>query len=97
MALRLLIHAPTEAAFARAVSNARNFLKAEPEAEVEIVVNAKAVAPAIEAAGEGLPLVLCRNTLRAQGLEAPEGLPVVDAAVAHIARRQAEGWAYMRA
>jgi NitT/TauT family transport system ATP-binding protein len=57
MALRLLIHAPTVAALARARSNARNLLRADPTAEVEIVVNGGAVAAAIET-GEVEPQLL---------------------------------------
>lgn len=97
MALRLLIHAPTAAALARARSNARNLLRADPTAEVEIVVNAGAVATAIETGEVEPPLLLCGNSLAAQGLAAPETARVVPAAVLHIASRQNEGWAYMRA
>ena len=98
--IRLLIHAPTPEALTRARSNARNLLAAAPEAEVEIVVNAAGARAAVEGPptpqGETDP-VLCRNSIVNMGLTAPEGARVVDAAVLHIARRQAEGWAYMRA
>ena len=98
MSVKLLIHAPTPEALVRARSNARNLLAAAPDAEVEIVVNAKGVGPALTPAGDasdGL-LVYCANSLKAQGLDQPEGR-VVPAAVLYIAERQAEGWAYMRA
>ena len=97
MALRLLIHAPTAAALARARSNARNLLRADPTAEGESVVNAGAVATASETGEVEPPLLLCGNSLAAQGLVAPETARVVSAAVLHIATRQHEGWAYMRA
>ena len=97
MVLRLLIHAPTAGALARARSNARNLLRAEPAAEVEIIANAGAVAAAIEAGDVEPPLLLCGNSLAAQGLVTPPEARIVAAAVLHIATRQQEGWAYMRA
>lgn len=99
MGLRVILHAPTEAALVRAQSNARNLLAAEPGAEVEIVVNAGAVvaATAISDAGVIPLLTICQNSLTRQGLVAPPGLRVVAVAVVHIARRQGEGWAYIRA
>ncbi len=94
----LVIHAPTPGALERARRNAANLHKAMPEVELEIVVNAGAVAAALAKPDPADRwLVICGNTLKATGMQAPEGLRVVDAAVAHIARRQWEGWAYMRA
>lgn len=97
MVLRLLIHAPTPAALARARSNARNLLRADPTAEVEIVANAGAVPAALESGELEPPLLLCGNTLAAQDLTAPQSARIVPAAVLHIVTRQHEGWAYMRA
>jgi len=98
--VRLLIHAPTPASLERARSNARNLLKADPSAEVEIVANAAGARAAIEGPptpeGETAP-ILCGNSIANQGLTAPEGARVIDAAVLYIAQRQAEGWAYLRA
>lgn len=98
--IRLLIHAPTADALSRARSNARNLLAAEPSAEVEIVVNAAGARAAVDGPptpmGETAP-ILCANSLSAQNLAAPHGAIVVEAAVLHIARRQQEGWAYLRA
>lgn len=98
MALRLLIHAPTEAALVRARSNARNLLAQVPEAEIEIVVNAQGVRSALTPAGDVTDklIVFCANSIRAQGLTEPKGR-LVEAAVRHIAERQQQGWAYMRA
>lgn len=97
--IKLLIHAPTAEALKRAQNNARNLLKLEEDAVVEIVVNGPAVADAIDIKDETvLPLlVLCRNSLNGQQLSAPEGVRVVPAAVQYLARQQAQGWAYMRA
>jgi intracellular sulfur oxidation DsrE/DsrF family protein len=96
--IRLIIHAPTAAALERGRRNLANLLKSAPDAQVELVINAGAVAAAL---GQPDPLDahlrICRNTLTANQLLAPEGLTVVAAAVLHIAQRQSEGWGYMRA
>ena len=42
-------------------------------------------------------LLLCANTLAATGAQAPATLRTVPAAVLHLAQRQGEGWAYIRA
>ena len=96
---QLLIHAPTVDALKRAQNNARNLLKLESDAAVEIVVNGPAAAAAVAITDEGVLslLVLCNNSLNAQELKAPEGVKVVTAAVQYLAHKQAEGWAYMRA
>lgn len=97
--IRLVIHAPEPEALTRARNNARNLLKAAPDAEVEIVVNAAGVAAALETpdAGTDALLQVCGNTLTNTGRPAPEGIRVVQAAVLHLAERQRDGWQYMRA
>ena len=97
-ALRVLLHAPTAEALARARRNARNLITARPEAEVLIIANAAAVASALATPDHTDPhLRLCGNSLAAQGLDNPAGLPVVEAAVVTLAEYQADGWAYIRA
>ncbi len=97
--LKLMIHAPTAAALARAQANARNLLKLEPDAQVQLVVNGPAMAAAVAITDEQILalLVLCRNSLNAQQLEAPAGVSVVPAAIQHLALQQAAGWGYVRA
>lgn len=96
--IQLLIHAPTPGSLERARRNAANLKKADPQAEVEIVANAGAVAAALaDAHPTDAHLVLCQNTLTATGQDAPAHLKTVAAAVLHIATRQADGWGYMRA
>ncbi|MDB5991690.1 MAG: hypothetical protein JWQ10_3093 [Herbaspirillum sp.] len=96
--IRLIIHAPTATALERGRRNLANLLKLAPDAQVELVINAGAVAAAL---GKPDPLDghlrVCGNTLAVNQLVASEGVAVVPAAVLHIAQRQAEGWAYMRA
>ena len=97
--MRVLLHAPTARALARARSNLRNLTARNEDAEVLIVANAEGVVAALaERDGEtDSALRLCENTLAARGLEAPEGLATVPAAVETIARLQTEGWIYIRA
>ncbi|MCK2185183.1 hypothetical protein [Halomonas getboli] len=96
--LRVLLHAPTADGLARARRNARNLLNARPEAEVLIVANGAAVAAALaEPDATDERLRLCRNSLKAQGLENPDGIAEVDAAVVTLAELQMDGWAYIRA
>ncbi|MBJ7555969.1 hypothetical protein [Marinomonas spartinae] len=96
---QLLIHAPTVDALKRAQNNARNLLKLEPDAQVEIVVNGPAMSLAVTLNDEDIlsRLVLCRNSLRAQGLTAQPQVKEVDAAVQYLAQQQLKGWSYIRA
>lgn len=97
--IRIVLHAPTASAVARARNNAANLLKQRTPVEVHIVVNAEAVQTVLDApdaAGDAVTLV-CPNTLSRTGRSAPEPLTVLDeAAVLAIARMQAEGWSYIR-
>lgn len=96
--VRLLIHAPTPAALERARRNATNLRRIAPAAEIEIVVNSAAVAAALDNPHPSDEwLVVCANTLVATGATVKAGTRTADAAVLHIAQRQAQGWAYMRA
>jgi intracellular sulfur oxidation DsrE/DsrF family protein len=96
---QLLIHAPTVDALKRAQNNARNLLKLEPDAQVEIVVNGPAMAVAVTLTDEDIlsRLVMCRNSLQAQSLTAQADVKQVDAAVQYLAHQQAAGWSYLRA
>lgn len=97
--LKLVLHAPTAAALNRARRNLANLLAADPNAEVELVINGEAVKAEMAAPDPvSRPhLVVCRNSLDAAGLSAPDDARVTRAAVLHIAQRQAEGWGYFRA
>ncbi|ETX11874.1 hypothetical protein MUS1_08005 [Marinomonas ushuaiensis DSM 15871] len=96
---QLLIHAPTVDALKRAQNNARNLLKLEPDAQIEIVVNGPAAALAVTFSDEDIlnRLVICRNSLQAQTLSVQANVKQVDAAVQYIAHQQMKGWSYMRA
>jgi intracellular sulfur oxidation DsrE/DsrF family protein len=99
MPRKIVLHAPTENALTRARGNARNALKAWPDAEIEIVVNADAVRLAVAGSDpETDPMLrICKNSLTAQAIECPGTIRTVSAAMTHIAERQANGWRYIRA
>ena len=99
MSLKLVVHAPTVPALTRARRNVRNLLAADPEVQVELVVNGEAARAALaEPDPDTDPLLrLCENSLRNAGIEDTAGNATVRAAIHHIALRQAEGWGYFRA
>ncbi len=97
--VKLIVHAPTPAALVRARRNIVNLLAADPDAEVELVVNGEAAGAALAAPDPNTDkyLTVCANSLTLTGAHAPEGTSTVGAAILHIAQRQAEGWSYFRA
>lgn len=96
---KLVIHAPTVGAWRRAQRNLTNLLAVEPEAIVELVVNAEAAVAAIAAPDPSVSryVVVCENSLRAANVDLPPGFRSTPVAISHISQRQAEGWAYFRA
>lgn len=98
--LKIVLHAPTPGALARARSNANNLMKQRPAPEVRILLNADAVAAALDnpdEASDGLTL-LCPNTLQRIGRQARAPLTVLqDGSVLALARMQGDGWRYIRA
>ena len=98
--LRILLHAPTVAALARARSNAANLAKEAPQATVRIVVNADAVVAVLDqanAAADPITLV-CPNSLSMLGRSAHAPLTVLsEGAVLALAKMQLAGWCYIRA
>ena len=98
--LRVVLHAPSAAAVARARSNALNLLKEQPTAQVRIVLNADGVAAALDAPHpQADPHTwVCPNTLDKTGRTAPAPLRVLPVgAVLVLAQMQREGWIYLRA
>jgi len=98
--LNILLHAPTPSALVRARNNAANLAKDAPHAIVRIVVNAEAVAAALDmpnAAADPVTLV-CPNTLAKLGRSVRPPLTVLnEGAVLALAKMQLEGSIYMRA
>lgn len=100
MTLKIILHAPTPAAWERARNSAVNVMREAPDAEVRIVVNAQAVAAALDTADEELDAMtwLCPLTLHRTNRESRMPLNVLPgAAVLEIARMQQAGWIYIRA
>lgn len=91
----------------RSATNARAALG--PEAGIEMVIQGPGVrllaagSPAISALEDarqlGVRVLACGNSLRSAGLEEADvaaGVGTVPAAIAHLAQRQWDGWAYAR-
>lgn len=98
---RIALHAPTAQALARARGNFKNLTAAQPQAEVWIIANAQAVQAVVDAPQEMGPalsrVLLCPNTLKNNGLIAPEGAQVLPVgAVQALVRMQIDGWVYIR-
>jgi intracellular sulfur oxidation DsrE/DsrF family protein len=98
--IQILLHAPTPAALARARSNANNLLKQSPALQVRILLNADAVAAALDTPDEAADALtlLCPNTLQRIGRQARAPFAVLqEGSVLALARMQGEGWRYIRA
>ncbi|MEG0045463.1 MAG: hypothetical protein RR729_05820 [Comamonas sp.] len=98
---RLVLHAPTPQALARARGNFKNLTAAHPALQVWIVVNAQAVQAVLDQPDDMGPalahILLCPNTLKNNGITAPENIQVLPmGAVEAIARMQQAGWTYIR-
>lgn len=97
--MNVLLHAPTAAGLTRARGNARNLLRARPQARVLIIANGAGVREALDNLDPDMDshLRLCRNSLHAQQLDNRHGIQEVEAAVVAVAELQAQGWCYIRA
>lgn len=96
--MNILLHAPTKNAYRRAKNNRTNILKDCPDATVEIVVNAQGAIEAFaDKKRDDCAVCICANSLRAVAIVAPENLRIIPSAMLHLARRQSEGWTYIRA
>ncbi|MEM6490481.1 MAG: hypothetical protein AAF684_01045 [Pseudomonadota bacterium] len=96
---RVVLHAPTADALARARSNLRNLRYAEPDVEALILANADGALAALKQSDPDTDaaLRLCANTLAKNGRKAPPGVETVDAVIAALLRLQRDGWVYVRA
>ncbi|SDI77896.1 hypothetical protein SAMN04488693_1234 [Arthrobacter subterraneus] len=91
--------------FAMAMRVAGNAAAELPEVKIEIIVQGPSVSQLVvdkeitEMPGPSVSVYACGNSLRSAGIDPsalPSGVKVVPAAVAHIARRQFDGAAYLR-
>ena len=98
--LRIVLHAPSPAALARARSNALNLGREASGAQVRIVLNAEAVTAALDTPHPQTDSLtwLCPNTLAKSGRSAVPPLQVLPVgAVLALAQWQQQGWIYLRA
>lgn len=106
----LHVHGDDQHTVLAALQVAENVHRELSGAEIEVVIQGAAVVSVMDMSDvtaavqrairmQGISVALCRNSLRGAGkvdLPAPSGVHVVHAAVAHVARRQWDGWAYVR-
>lgn len=93
-----------------ALSPLANLARARPRLDVELVIQGPVVAHVVESSSlcaeilaaaqeAGGTTLLCGHSLQSAGIPpdaVPEGLGVVDSAVAHLVDRQLSGWVYLR-
>ncbi|MFB6077052.1 MAG: DsrE family protein [Candidatus Nanohaloarchaea archaeon] len=107
--MRVVFHVDESGKVGMTLANVANLLEDEPDAAVAVVVNSAAVmdlargseyAEEIGAlAAEGVEVVACGNSLGKADIGSGELLDPVEtvpSGVGMIARRQADGWHYIR-
>lgn len=107
--MKVIFHVDEPEKWQLALENVRNFLNAEPEAEIEVLANSAGVKFYIQGAsindlfaelvGEGVCFAACNNALRKFGYRSedlPEAVIVVPAGVVELAERQEKGFAYIK-
>ena len=107
--MKVIFHVDEPEKWQLALENVRNFLNAEPEAEIEVLANSAGVKFYIQEAstndlfvelvGEGVLFAACNNALRKFGFrkeELPKAVSVVPAGVVELAERQEKGFAYIK-
>ena len=97
--MKVLFHAPTAPALARARAAAANLHRQSHEGMVRIVASDEAVVAAVRVPDPDTDvlLILCRRALEAHGVNPPAGIELAPDAGYLLARLQAKGWRYVRA
>ncbi|MDI9587777.1 MAG: DsrE family protein [Acidobacteriota bacterium] len=107
---RVIFHVDRFDDWGLALGNVRNYLREVPDAEIEVLANASAVAffvvPQLELkelwqslADQGVDFALCNNALNNFGItkaDLDSRLRIVPAGVVEVANKQAEGFAYVK-
>ncbi|WP_407792401.1 hypothetical protein [Pigmentiphaga litoralis] len=99
-AMKVVLHAPTATALTRARSNLNNLIAADPTVRVAIVINADAVAAALDNPNpvSDSKTLVCPNTLKKINRTAAEPLKVLEeGAIVALVKMQSDGWTYIRA
>lgn len=107
--MKVIFHVDEPEKWQLTLENVRNFLTANPEAEIEVLANSAAVRFYVQDAttndlfkeliGEKVRFAACNNALRKFGYrsgELPEAVIVVPAGVVELAERQEQGFAYIK-
>ena len=97
--MKVVIHAPTSGALARARADARDLLRARIEGIVRVVVSHGAVAAALDEPDPDVDplMVLCADSLARARRAAPAGCETTPNAVMLLAQLDRRGWTCVRA
>ncbi|WP_069806621.1 DsrE family protein [Vulcanisaeta thermophila] len=109
MGLKVVVQVSDIENVQRALTSCKNLINEIPDAQVEVVFHQTAIRAVVRGGGfddairelmsRGVTIVACRNSMRSSGIrddELIENVKIVNAGVAEIVRRQAEGWTYLR-
>jgi len=108
--LRVIFHVDDYGLWPMVLKNVRNFLAAEPDSTIEVLANGSAVAFYLihqKALGDtwqdlftkGVTFKACRNAMNEHQMSEsvlPAAVIPVPSGVVELARKQAEGFAYIR-
>lgn len=101
--MKVLFHIDEQAKWGMVLANVKNFLKEEEGAQIEVVANGPAVKEYVNQLDEKLKdkvdFVVCQNAMNGNGLTKDQLDPavrIVKAGVVEIAKKQFEGFAYIK-
>lgn len=93
----------------QALTSCNNLINEIPDAEVEVVFHQSAINAVVRGSTvedrirdlmrRGVTIVACRNSMRSRNItedQLIDGVKIVNAGVAEIVRKQAEGWVYLK-
>ena len=106
---KVIFHVDELSKWPLVMENARNFLAIEPDAKIEILANSEAVKFLVlgakeseifhELAGNHVVFAACRNAMEKFAIPAgtlAEDVVIVPAGVVELAKKQGQGYAYIR-
>lgn len=97
--VKVVLHAPDAEGYQRACNNAKNILKIDSDAEIKIILNAKAVTAALDAPASEFDHIIWLCPVTLQHLERQPKAPMQalsQSAAYEMAILQSAGWAYIR-
>ncbi|WP_054856546.1 DsrE family protein [Vulcanisaeta sp. JCM 16159] len=93
----------------QALTSCNNLINEIPDAVVEVVFHQSAISAVVRGSNvedrirdlmkRGVIVIACRNSMRSRNISEDQlidGVKIVNAGVAEIVRKQAEGWAYLK-